>query len=101
MTIYIILQMFYILEVQKFNVVGHVDYPNWNGRSEHIGYMNKLFKTKQDASDYYDKYHPHMRSLNAHENWCSDWDPRTCLLYIVREHFHEYLKISPFEANNK
>ena len=91
----------YILEVQKFNNVGEYDYPSWNGKSEHIGYMNKIFKTRQEACDYYDKFNPHMRSLNAHENWCSDWDPNTCLMYIVRERFYEYLKISPFEQNNK
>lgn len=91
----------YILEVQKFNIYGHHDHPEWNGKSEHIGYINKLFKSKQKASDYYDKFNPHMRSLNAHKNWCSDWDPTTGLMYIVREYFYEYLKISPFEDNNK
>jgi len=91
----------YILEVQKFNINGHNVYPEWNGKSEHIGYINKLFKTKQEASDYYDKFNPHMRSLNAHKNWCSDWDPNTYLMYIVRERFYEYLKISPFEDNTK
>jgi len=91
----------YILEVQKFNIYGHNDHPEWNGKSEHIGYINKLFKSKQKASDYYDKFNPHMRSLNAQENWCSDWDPTTGLMYIVREHFYEYLKIDPFEDNNK
>ena len=27
----------YILEVQKFNIDGHNVYPEWNGKSEHIG----------------------------------------------------------------
>ena len=93
--------MTFILEVQKINVVGHIDYPKWNGKCEHIGYINKVFNTKEDARDYYDKFNPHMRPLNAIENWCSDWDPRTCLMYIVRERFCEYLKIPPFEENKK
>jgi hypothetical protein len=80
--------MTYILEVPKCNVELHT--------SEHIGYMNKRFQTKQDASDYYDSFNPTMRRLNAHKNWCSDWDPTTHLMYIVREHFYESLKISPF-----
>ena len=80
--------MVYILEVQQYFI---------NGKSEHIGYVNKLFKTKQQACDYYDKYNPLMRSLNAHNNWCSDWNPETYLMYIVREHFYEHLKIPPFE----
>ena len=84
----------YILEVQKFNPDR---LPFWNGKSEHIGYMNKVFRTRNEASDYYDKFNPHMRSLNAHMNWKSDWDPNTYLMYIVRERFYEYLKIPPFE----
>ena len=62
----------YILEVQKFNSYGNKEHPDWNGKSEHIGYINKLFKTQQEASNYYDKFNPHMRSLNVHTNWCSD-----------------------------
>ena len=89
----------YILEVQKFDPNGHILHPEWNGKSEHIGYINKLFKTKQKACDYYDKYNPHMRSLNAHNDWCSDLDSETYLMYIVREHFYEYLKIPSFEDN--
>jgi hypothetical protein len=85
----------YILEVQRFDTQGNLEYPN--GKSEHIGYMNKVFRTKQDARRYYDRYNPHMRSLNAHNTWCSDWDPNTHLLYIVRKRFYEYLKIPPFE----
>ncbi len=87
----------YILEVQKINLNGHNEHPEWNGKSEHIGYMNKIFKTKQEACDYYNKFNPHLRSLNAHNNWRSDWDTNTHLMYIVREHFYEYKKIQPFE----
>jgi len=93
--------MVYILEVQKFNSDGHNLHPEWNGKSEHIGYMNKLFKTKLEACDYYDKYNSHLRSLNARNDWCSDWDPNRYLMYIIREDFYEYLKIQPFEYNIK
>ena len=47
--------------------------------------MNKKFKTKKDAVTYYDTNNPHMRSLNAHNDYRSDWDPETKLLYIVRD----------------
>lgn len=90
----------YVLEVQRFDSDGHIIHPEWNGKSEHIGYMNKMFRTKQAACDYYDKFNPHMRSLNAHNTWCSDWDPKSCLRYIVRKYYGEYLKVSPFENNN-
>ena len=78
----------YILEVQKFL---------WNETSEHVGYIKKIFNTKSDACAYYDLHNPHMRSLNAHNNWCSDWDPKSFLIYIVREHFYEHLNIPGFE----
>ena len=91
----------YILEVQKFNPEGRNTYPEWHGKSEHIGYMNKIFKTEQEASDYYDNFNLHMRPLHAHNTWCSDWDPNSYLMYIVRERFYEYLKIPPFEDVKK
>ena len=96
--------MAYILEVQRFIYDGHKLHPEWNGKCEHIGYMNIIFKTKQQACSYYDKHNPHMRSLNAHNNWRSDYDPNTYLLYIVRERGEEYLKLPTFvekdEKNN-
>jgi len=91
----------YILEVQRFYINIHNLYPEWNGMSEHVGYMNKIFETKEEASNYYNKFNAHMRPLNAHNKWCSDWDPKTNLMYIVREHFYEHLKINPFEEKYK
>ena len=81
----------YILEVQKFC---------YNSKSEHIGYMNKIFETKQDAAIYYNKFNPHMPMLSIKNSYCSEWDPITYLMYIVREHFYEYLHIAPFECQN-
>ena len=88
----------YILEVQRFDINGHRTHPEWNGKSEHVGYMNKVFKTKKESCEYYDKHNPHMRSLNAHNTWRSDWDPNTHLMYIVRESFYEYKTIPPFDT---
>ena len=67
----------YILEVQKFC---------YNFKSEHIGYMNKIFETKQDAAIYYNNFKPYMPALNITIKWSSSWDPNTYLMYIVREH---------------
>ena len=39
--------------------------------------------------------------FNIESNRCNCSDPKTYLMYIVREHFYEYLKISPFEDNTK
>ena len=70
----------YILEAYQYKM---------NEPMQHVGYVNKVFKTKQEASNYYDKFNPHMRSLNAHNTWCSDYDPVTGIMYVVTEGFHE------------
>lgn len=88
--------MAYILEVQKFYTDGHSKHPEWNGKKEHIGYMNKIFETKKEASDYYYLHNPHMRPINSENNWCSDWDSETKLLYVIRNYTGEFLKIAPF-----
>ena len=90
----------YILEVQRFIIKGQELHPEWNGKKEHIGYINKIFKTKKEACEYYYLHNQHMRNINSENNWCSDWDPETKLLYIIREHSGEFLKISPFNENN-
>ena len=84
----------YILEVQKFNHVGQ------NGKFIHIGYMDKSFKTKQEASNCYDRHNAHMRSLNAHNTWISDWDPVIWLRYRVRKYNTEYCIITPFNEKH-
>lgn len=79
----------YVLEVVRF--ITEEDGPDsWlskGGKLEHVGYMKAKFKTKKDACSYYDRHNPHMRSLNAHGTWESDWDSRTNLLYIVRKDY--------------
>ena len=85
----------YILEVQKFYPEVN---PEWNGKSIHVGYMDKIFSTKEEAAEYYDKHNPHARGLNAHGKWRSDWDPETHLMYIVRECYSEHRNIPPFDS---
>lgn len=89
----------YVLEVQRFDPYGHLSHPEWNGKYEHIGYMNKVFKTKNEAAEYYNTHNPHMRRLNAYSTWRSDWDSETHLRYIVRQYGGEYLKIEAFDKN--
>jgi hypothetical protein len=52
--VFYVVIMPYILEVQRFDSDGHLQHPEWNGKAEHIGYMNKIFRTKWDACHYYD-----------------------------------------------
>tara|TARA_Y100000389_G_C17429018_1_gene501382 strand:+ start:243 stop:590 length:348 start_codon:yes stop_codon:yes gene_type:complete len=77
----------YVLEVLEFitEKEGENGWLKLGGKQKHIGYMKGYFKTQKDAVSYYNRYNPHMRSLNAHNTYTSDWDPNTKLLYIVRE----------------
>lgn len=70
-----------------------------NGAFEHVGYMNKLFKTKKRAEAYYYKHNSHMRRINRHG--ASDWDPDTGLRYVVRRYERENLEIPPFEGDSE
>lgn len=92
----------YVLEVVKF--ILEREGPNgWSkkgGRFEHIGYMKAKFKTKEDACSYYDRYNPHMRPLNKYNTYKSDWDPKTKLLYIVRENYNINDSINPFSIKD-
>lgn len=77
----------WILECQKFTNTGFV----------HIGYLNKIFKTKKAAADYYDEHiggPEGMRELNSFGKWSSDWDPITRIRYVVRIYDQEELNIS-------
>lgn len=44
--------------------------------------MNIHFKTKKEAIQYYDAWNPHLRSIQI---GYSDIDPKTYLMYIIRE----------------
>ena len=95
----------YVLEVLEF--ITEKDGENgWlvqGGKIKHIGYMKGKFKTKKDAVSYYDRHNPHMRSIGAHNNYRSDWDPNTKLLYIVRDDYLINATIDCFsiDDNNK
>lgn len=65
----------------------------------HIGYMKRRFDSKHDACCYYDFYNKHMRPLNAHDNFKSDWDPNTRLAYIVRRDYCMTLTIKTFKPD--
>ena len=92
----------YVLEVVKFisNSDGPEGWIKKGGKTEHIGYMKAKFKTKDDACSYYDRHNPHLRKLNAHETFKSDWDSETKLFYIVREDYHLIDNIPPFSKDD-
>ena len=86
----------YVLEVVEYHINKNDNLP----MLIHVGYMKGKFKTKKDAVSYYDRYNPHMRSLNAHGTYQSDWDPETKLLYIVREDKEIIDTINPFSEED-
>ena len=80
----------YVLEVLQFidEREGDNGWLAQGGKIKHIEYMKGKFKTKTNAVSYYDRHNPHMRSLNGDDNnYRSDWDPNTKLLYIVRDDY--------------
>ena len=80
----------YIFEVQKYHDLGNI----------HIGYMNILFKTKDEAASYYEKYNPQMRKLDRFGNYRSDYNVSTSFQYVVREYDHEKLTLAGFDRNH-
>jgi len=92
----------YVLEVCEFIVErdGENGWLQLGGKHKHIGYMKARFKTKKDAVTYYDRHNPHMRSLNAHGTYQSDWDPNTKLFYIVRKNHGIIDTVNPFSLDD-
>lgn len=92
----------YVLEVLEFITEkdGNNGWLTQGGKIKHIGYMKGKFKTKKDAVSYYDRNNEHMRSLNAHNNYKSDWDPNTKLLYIVRKDYSINATIDCFSIDD-
>jgi len=82
----------YILEVQT-TLISH----GLNGHKEHLGYINKIFETRREASYYYKLYNSHMSEITAESRWCSECDPQTKFVYVIREYTGELLKIPQFE----
>ena len=92
----------YVLEVCEF-ITEKDENNGWlsqGGKIKHIGYMKGKFKTKNDAVSYYDRHNPHMRSLNSHNNYISDWDPNTKLLYIVRDDYLINMNVDCFSVED-
>jgi hypothetical protein len=92
--------MHFVLEVVRF-IRDRDEWMAKGGKMEHIGYMRAHFRTKKDAASYYDRHNPHMRGLNAHNTWASDWDPITHLMYIVRKYHHLNQTIPPFDPSDE
>ena len=86
----------YTLEVLEFQPPE--DASDFTSRYKHVGFMDARFRTKKDAVSYYDRHNSHVRSLNAHNTWVSDWDPETQGAYVVRVDIDIQSTVPPFDA---
>ncbi len=91
--------MVYVLEVVRY-IRDYVERDKKGGMYEHVGYMKAKFRTRQDACSYYDRHNPHMRPMNVHNTFESDWDQNNDLLYIVREDYCIIANIDTFDKND-
>jgi hypothetical protein len=66
----------------------------------HLGYMKKIFRTRKEACEYYNTHNPHLRSINAHGTYKSDWDPVNHKFYIVRKFHCIKMTIPPFSGSS-
>lgn len=71
----------YILEAQKFTSYGF----------RHLGYVNKIFKSRKSACVFYDQANPWMRPINAHNTYASDWHPKNNIRFVIRKFDRELL----------
>lgn len=87
--------MSYLFEVQRFRYNENEERRKGQCLFEHVGYINEYFRTKDEAREYYDKHHPHMRILN--NTWTiSDCDPKTKLRYIICNWYWELFCVVPW-----
>ena len=93
-------KMPFVLEVVRF-ITDRDEWMEKRGKKEHAGYMRAHFRTKNDAALYYNRHNPHMRGLNAHGTWESDWDANTKLMYIVRQDRGLIQTIAPFAPQDE
>jgi viroplasmin and RNaseH domain-containing protein len=84
----------YVFEVQRFYYELNNTYNEVLPKSWCVGYVNKVFETREEAGEYYDESNPHMRPLNQYNTWISGFDPETSLGYILKEYSNQDLLLS-------
>lgn len=85
--------MSYVIAVHNFSLSS----PFLPARLRLIGYMNKIFSSKQDAAKYYNHYNPKMPSLDLNKSYRSDLHTKSRKIYVVRKFFGQELSLPPFE----
>ncbi|MAA78333.1 MAG: hypothetical protein CL916_03665 [Deltaproteobacteria bacterium] len=81
----------FCLEVQKFTDQGFA----------HVGYMNALFYTSEDADAYYKIHNKHMRGITqGYQDSHSDEDPDSHLRYVIRKYDNEICNVTPFDPRD-
>jgi hypothetical protein len=66
---------------------------------KHFGYMDKLFKTKESAAEWYESVcGSFMRSMGKDQDWCSDWGPNSKLRCVLRRFHMEHCNMTEEDA---
>jgi hypothetical protein len=65
---------------------------------EHVGYMEKLFRTAEDAWLFFQKYNPNVKIYKTN---ITDWNADTLFRYRLHNYHRERLTIEPFDGNTK
>jgi hypothetical protein len=87
----------YIFEVRRFYYEWNNYYQEINPKTCHLGFINKVFETKNEAINYCNKFNPCARQLNDCKTWIKGCELETRYLYILQEYSDESLTIPSFE----
>lgn len=74
-------------------------YASWNAsygtKLLHVGYVDKIFDSKEEAIAYFNMHNSHLRPYTALSER-SDWDPSTKLAYVAVPHVPQGQLLQPW-----
>ena len=74
-----------------------VQHRDKKGKYNHVGYMNRLFATEEDAAAYYAEYNPTLRPLNTNQNNTSSCNTKTNLRYKLHIYGSEDMTVPSWD----
>ena len=70
----------------------------WNAphnKMLHVGYVDKIFNTREEAISYCNTHNAHLRPYTAMSNH-TDWDPENKLAYVAVQHMPNGALLNPW-----
>ena len=84
----------YVLEAQKLVDGRGIGF---GGNYLHMGYINKVFTSQQEAADYYNYHNPlSYMALNGLSGWITPAHSISRIRYVIREYTGEVRVLPPF-----